>query len=164
MIRGIIIAVKNGAVRLFSADARSAGEFEDREFFQHYGFASRPKQGAEVIIIREGNHFVSIADGDRRYNIELEDGEVAIHDDLGQRVHLTRDGIVAESPKRITADAPEINLGGDRAGLLALIDERIITLINNHVHPNVQPGSGTSGKPLVQITAEMVCTEATRAK
>ena len=113
MIRGTLIKLLTGAVRLFSADGRSEGEFQNREFFQHYGMSSRPLPGAEIIIIREGNHFVSIADGDRRYQIELQDGEVAIHDDLKQKVHLTRSGIVAESSMKISAKAPQIELTGE---------------------------------------------------
>jgi len=115
MIRGTITRILNGAIRLFSADGRGEGEFEDREFLQHYGFSSRPQAGCAVVIIREGNHFVSIAEGDQRYYIELGEGEVALHDDLGQVVHLSREGIVAKSPKKIVAEAPAIELKGDVA-------------------------------------------------
>lgn len=113
MIRGTVIRILNGIIRRFDADGRSDGEFQGREMLQHYGFSSSPRPGAELVIIREGNHFVAIADGDRRCQITLEAGEVAIHDDQGQKVHLTRDGIVALSPKKITAQAPQLELQGN---------------------------------------------------
>lgn len=160
MIRGIIIKVENGAVRVFSADGRSEGEFANREFLQHYGVSSRPLPGAENIILGAGNFFVSIADGDRRYQIDLEEGEVALHDDLGQKVHLTREGIVIEGQHRLTASMPEINLGGDRETLRALIDERILALINAHVHP---VAGDKTAPPVVPILPIDVCTVVTKA-
>jgi phage gp45-like len=40
------------------------------------------------------SHPIVLVVGDRRYRLKnLQDGEVAIYDDLGQKVHLTRDGI-----------------------------------------------------------------------
>ena len=45
------------------------------------------------------SHGVAFVTGDRRYRLyKLVDGEVALHDDLGHQVHLTRDGIVVSAP------------------------------------------------------------------
>ena len=57
---------------------------------QHYGFTSRPLAGAEIIIINEGNNYIGIASDDRRYRIALEDGEVALFTDEGDKIHLKR--------------------------------------------------------------------------
>jgi hypothetical protein len=164
MIRGVLISLAEGVIRRFSADGRVPGEFEDRELLQHFGFASRPPAGADLIIIREGNHFVCVADGHRKYTFELKDGEAALFDSRGQSVHLSQDGIMVTTDKKIEAEAPEINLGGDRDGLLRLIDERILELLNAHTHQGVMPGPGTTGAMTVPITAEQVCTDVTRAK
>ncbi len=93
MIRGLIQIFSGlaGKIPRFTAGGRTGESIDDREAFQHYGFASRPKTGAECIIIREGNHFIMIADDDRRYRIALEGGEAAIYTDEGDKVHLKRD-------------------------------------------------------------------------
>jgi hypothetical protein len=47
--------------------------------------------GAEIIIIREGNHILAIASDDRRYRLAVEEGEVALYTDEGDKIHLKRD-------------------------------------------------------------------------
>lgn len=91
MIRGIVIVVLEGLIKRFSASGRNGESFSSREYFQHYGFTSRPKEGAEIIIIKEGNHYIAVASDDRRYRLALEDGEVALYTDEGDKIHLKRD-------------------------------------------------------------------------
>ena len=91
MIRGIVISVWEGLIKRFSASGRASETIGNREYMQHYGFTSRPKAGAEIIIINEGNHYLGIASDDRRYRLALEDGEVALYTDEGDKVHLKRD-------------------------------------------------------------------------
>jgi phage gp45-like len=95
MIRGIVIKVTEGFIKLFSATGRTDESFDQREYFQHYGYTSRPLPGAEIIIIREGNLIIGIASDDRRYRISLEEGEVALYTDEGDKVHLKR-GMIME--------------------------------------------------------------------
>ena len=90
MIRGIVDAVVEGAIKRLSAAGFAGETFADREYFQHYGFTSRPLPGAEVIFVREGNHIVAIASDDRRYRLTIEAGEAALYDDQGQAVHFKR--------------------------------------------------------------------------
>jgi phage gp45-like len=161
MIRGIVKSVVQGVIQRVSATVWGNGAIDDRELFQHYGYSSRPLAGSEVIFIRQGNHFIAIASDDRRYRIALEEGECAIYDDLGQKVHLTRDGIVAASSKRINATAPlveivatakvtvttpllevsgDIKAGGgvsDRKGSIQAMRDTH----NAHLHPDPQGGS-----------------------
>lgn len=94
MIRGIVKSVVEGVVKRFSAFGRPDETIDNREYFQHYGYTSRPKAGAEIIIIREGGHFVAVASDDRRYRIALEEGEVALYTDEGDKVHLKRGRII----------------------------------------------------------------------
>jgi len=110
MIRGIIKTVAEGLIKRFSATGRADETIDNREYFQHYGFTSRPLGGAEAIIIKEGNHIIMIASDDRRYRLRIEEGEAALYDDLEQKVYLTRNGIVASSPIKITAEAPEVDI------------------------------------------------------
>ena len=73
---------------------------DDVEHFQHYGFTSVPLPGAEGIALAVGGntgHTVLINVDDRRYRLTgLAGGEVALYDDLGHQVRLTRTGIVVD--------------------------------------------------------------------
>ncbi len=105
VIRGIIDAVVEGAIKRISLRGVAGEKLVDREIFQHYGFTSRPLAGAEGITIREGNCFYVIAEDDRRYRIAIENGEVCIFDDQGQAVHFKRDKqIHVYGTDKLTAD------------------------------------------------------------
>ncbi|ABP61254.1 phage baseplate assembly protein V [Enterobacter sp. 638] len=75
------------------------------EHLEPYGFTSRAQSGAEAIILfpdGDRSHAVAIAVADRRYRMKgLKTGEVAIYDDLGQSVTLTRTGIVVDGGGKI---------------------------------------------------------------
>ena len=66
----------------------------------HYGLASVPHPGADAAVLfvagnRSGG--VVIAVNDQRYRLQgLADGEVALYDDLGHKVLLSRTGIVID--------------------------------------------------------------------
>jgi phage gp45-like len=108
MIRGTVKRVTQGPIQRVSAKVWGDGSVDNRELIQHYGYTSRPAEGAEVIFIREGGQFIAIGSDDRRYRITLEEGEVALYDDLGQKVQLTRTGIVLESTLQVTIKSPQI--------------------------------------------------------
>lgn len=67
---------------------------------QNYGFTSVPHPGAEGIAVFPGGdraNGIVVALGDRAVRLRgLADGEVAMYDDLGHKVHLTRTGIVVD--------------------------------------------------------------------
>lgn len=89
------------------------------EHFQHYGFTSVPHPGAEGVGLSIGgstNHMVVLNVDDRRYRMKgLEGGEVAIYDDQGQSVHLTREGIVVKGAglPMVFEDTPSITFRAD---------------------------------------------------
>jgi len=164
MIRGIVIKVIEGFIKLFSATGRLGESFEQREYFQHYGFTSRPLAGAEIIIIREGNHILAIASDDRRYRLALEEGEMAIYTDEGDKIHLKRDRkLHITSGGEVTVFCDIINLGDIREEIRKLIDDRLLALYNNHIHGGVETGGGQTGAPVVPLTEENVCTAKTKA-
>ncbi len=109
MIRARVKSVLEGAIKRFSAYGRPDEEFADREYFQHYGFTSRPLADGEMIVIRDGNHVVAIASDDRRYRIALEAGEVAIYTDEGDHVRLKRgQEIYVKSGNKVMVDAANL--------------------------------------------------------
>lgn len=68
------------------------------EHIEPYGFTARAHAGAEAILLfpdGDRSHAVTLAVSDRRYRLKgLKSGEVALYDDRGQSVTLTREGIV----------------------------------------------------------------------
>lgn len=89
-----------------------AGELLDGvERATDYGFASHPQPGAEGVLLSIAGvrgQSVIVAVGDRRYRFALAEGEVALFDDLGQSVHLSRDGIRVVSPIKVEIEAPVV--------------------------------------------------------
>lgn len=79
---------------------------------QPYGFTSHPHPGAEAYAAFHGGiraHGIVFCVGDRRYRLTgLEQGEVALHDDLGNKVWLKRTGILLEGVVRVDVVAPII--------------------------------------------------------
>lgn len=96
---------------------------------------------------------------DRRYRLQgLAAGEVALYDDLGQKVHLTRGGIVIDgaglpmtiqNTPHLTADTAQFTLTGDLAvqGKIDAVGDvtaGTISLID-HVHSGITPGGSNTG-------------------
>lgn len=104
--RAILAAVSDGgAIQTAQAKCLADEIHDDVERVQEYGFTSVPLAGAEAVLVFPGgnrDHGLIIAVDDRRYRLKaLANGEVALYDDLGQYVHLKRDGIKAYSPQNI---------------------------------------------------------------
>lgn len=78
-----------------------------------YGLSYRPKPGCQAYIAfpsGDRTRGFALVVGDRQYNLELAEGEVALHDDQGQKVHLKRDGILIETPFNFEVRADKIKL------------------------------------------------------
>jgi len=109
--RGIVrLVTEADGLQHLQVDGLADETLDGVEHAQDYGFASSPLPGAIGLLLaiagRRGQA-VAVGVGDRRYRIALEKGEVAIHDDQGQKVHLTRDGIVIETSKALSVTAGE---------------------------------------------------------
>lgn len=148
-----------------------AGETKDRlEHFEPYGFTSHPLDGAEAataFLDGDRSHGLVLVVADRRYRLRaLQAGEMAIHDDQGQKVHLTRDGIVVDgaglpmiftNTPSITHDTPDVymtgrlHVEGDIIGAAEVFDHMIKSMsdmrevYNDHDHDD--PVSGVTSDP-----------------
>ncbi|BCB28439.1 phage assembly protein [Sulfurimicrobium lacus] len=75
-----------------------------------YGFSYRPKPGCQTYLqfpAGDRSFGVAIVIGDKRYQMDLEEGEVALHDDLGNYVKIKRGGIIeAQATTKVIADTP----------------------------------------------------------
>ena len=123
-VRGM---VARAIVRLVD-DARQAQEVQIElladesqdavERFQNYGLTSVPHAGAEALVVFAGglrSHGVVLAVEDRRYRLTgLEDGEVALFDDLGNVVKLGRDALSLTAVTKVMVSAPVVDVAADR--------------------------------------------------
>jgi phage baseplate assembly protein V len=127
LVRSILSSVVQGAIARFSGSGRIGEAFAGREYFQHYGFTSRPKAGAEGLVLIQGNTVYLIATDDRRYRIALEEGEVALYTDEGDRIHLKRGGeILVSSQGTVTIEgATEVAIDSATVAITATGDVTI---------------------------------------
>lgn len=123
--------------------AGNAGTVRDKvHHAQPYGLSARPTKGAEAVMVNLGGdaaQSICILIADRRYVLELEEGEAALHDDQGQKVHLTRTGIVIESKDPVRMNTPNVICSGDVtiSGISFL----------GHFHSGISPGSDNTNVP-----------------
>lgn len=165
LARGTVV-LANAASKMQTLQVKLlSGEVKDGiEHFEAYGLTAHPKSGAEHITLFMGgdrSHGVTIMVADRRYRLAgLAEGEVALYDDLGQKVHLTRTGIVVHSTL-ITLDAPTVhvtgnlNVDGNITGQMDISDHDnksmsgMRSIYNSHTHSDPQGGSvGTPGSSM----------------
>lgn len=115
--RGRLTAVDDsGPVQSVQAQLSQSELRDGTPRVAEYGFHSNPPAGADAVLVFLGGdrtQGVVIACGHQKYRMTgLASGEVALADDLGQTVYLTRTGIVVKGaglPMLIT-DTPQITL------------------------------------------------------
>lgn len=107
LARGVVESVDDSPMmRTVQAEFLPGDVREGLEHFEPYGFTSRVKEGAEAIgafFNGDRSHGIVLVTADRRFRLHVEEGEVAVFDDKGQKVVLKRDGILVETPKNLTA-------------------------------------------------------------
>lgn len=107
LARGVVESVDDSPMmRTVQAEFLPGDVREGLEHFEPYGFTSRVKEGAEAIgafFNGDRSHGVVLVTADRRFRLHVQEGEVALFDDQGQKVVLKRDGILVETPKNLTA-------------------------------------------------------------
>ena len=117
-VRGIVerCRVTNASggtpLRTLQAEMRYQDVRDNIEHIEAYGLTSEPHVNSEGVALSlngDPNHTVVIMVADRRYRMTgLKTGEVALYDDLGRSVYLTRDGIVingADSPIQVNTSS-----------------------------------------------------------
>jgi phage baseplate assembly protein V len=128
---------------------------DDIEHMQNYGFTSHAKGGDVAVAFIGGNREqgIVLAVDDRRYRITMEAGEVAMYDDLGNKVELLRDMVKVTAVQHAEVQAPTIKLMGDLEVLGNVkIDGNIDstgTITNNgkHIDSTHTHSNGGAGAP-----------------
>jgi len=159
IIRGLVKAVRPAkkAANPARCDAhgREDEEFEDREMFQQYGFASRPPEDTQCLLLRSGQNVFMIASDGTEYKAKLEDGEVAISDKFDNVIHLKKGGEILIKGGKVTVDSQEatvkgvkvtvesamVNLGSETA--LGVITEGSVIMCPILEMPHVLTGVGS---------------------
>lgn len=139
-----------------SVDVLSGESLSRVERFAHYGFTSRPRPGAEAVVLCLGgnrDHPVVIAEEDRTQRPvgTLAEGEVLVYAAGGARVHLKADGsVVVTAPAGAVVDGDlevtgDVTAGGDVSDALGKLSG-LRAHYNVHVHTD--PQGGSTGPPL----------------
>lgn len=102
-----------------------------------YGLSYRAKKGSRAYLFfpsGDRSYGVALVIGDKRYQMDLQEGEVALHDDEGNYVHLKRGGIIeVKASNRVIADTPIFETTGDAViGGISFL---------GHTHPDAQGGN-----------------------
>lgn len=146
--RGVVRSVNDATGRQQVQVELLKDELRDNvEHMQNYGFTSHPLGGDVAVAFLGGNReqgIVLVVD-DRRYRLSLQPGEVAIYDDLGNRIELLRDLIKITAVAKVQIEAPEVQIIGnlDVQGTVTTTG----TLINNGkavgaTHTHIDNGAG----------------------
>ncbi|MBD3728769.1 MAG: phage baseplate assembly protein [Sphingomonadales bacterium] len=126
----------NRTAQALQLDLLSDETQDDVERFQNYGFTSHPHPGAEALVGFVGglrSHGIVFAVEDRRYRARaLQQGEVAIYDDLGNMVLLGREAITVTGVARVEVAAPvvlvdsaDLRLGGEGGAKIARVGDDV---------------------------------------
>ena len=119
-----------------------------------YGFSYRPKGGSQAYLLfpaGDRSYGVALVVGDKRYQMELVEGEVALHDDENNFVHLKRGGTIeVKAATKVIADTPlfettqDCKIGGNLE-VVGGVKSRGKVIDDTHTHTSSAPGSPTSG-------------------
>lgn len=124
-----------------------------------YGFSYRSKPGSRAYLqfpAGDRSYGVALIIGDKRYQVDLQEGEVAMHDDEGNHVLMKRGGIIeAKAATKVIAQTPLFETSGDAkiGGKLFALGGLEVTgtatangknIDESHTHTSTLPGTPTS--------------------
>ncbi len=114
--RRLQLAIAQGVVNLVGANKVQVRVLDGEPLtnidrVEPYGLSYRPKKGSRSYLFfpaGDRSYGVALVIGDKRYQMELQEGEVALHDDEeGSHVLLKRGGIIeAKAATKVIADTP----------------------------------------------------------
>lgn len=171
LARGLVKVVNDSAgIQIMQVKFNPLQTIDNLPRCAEYGFTSNPPEDSDAVVAFAGgdrSNGVVIATGNAKYRMkQLATGEVAIHDNIGQSVYLTANGIVingggnpmtvTNTPK-IRAETPLFECTGDIVDNCdstgrSMVADRAIFDGHQHQVKNVQGGSSnvTSEVPIQQ--------------
>lgn len=161
--RGVVRGVSDSGKRQTVQVELLKDELRDGvERMQNYGLTSHPHPGGDACVVFVGGNReqgIVVAFENRQFRIVgLQQGEVCMYDDLGNRVSLLRDMVKIEAVTHLEAIAPTMKITSAVTidGSLTVNGPVVTvgTITNNsknigstHNHPGVATGSGNTGAP-----------------
>lgn len=157
--RGVLRGVNDDGKRQLLQVELLQGELRDGvERMQNYGFNSHPTGGDVAALSVAGNReqIIVLAVDDRRYHLVLQPGEVAMFDDLGNKVELLRDMVKITAVQHCEVEAPttllksavtidgSLTVNGNVA-TTGTITNNGKNIGSTHTHPG--DSGGTTGTP-----------------
>ncbi len=124
-----------------------------------YGTSYRPpRKGFQAYMVfpaGDRSHGLCLLIGDKRYQMDLQPGEVALHDDEGNHVHIKRGGVIeVKAATKVIAQTPLFETSGDAkiGGKLTVLGGADVTgtMTNNgknvgDTHTHAETGGNTLG-------------------
>ena len=146
-----------GFSRLFSGKGTLGGDYTDRQIFQQSGFTSIPGDGAQGVVLQNGQNYICIATEDNPDNVpELQNkGDVAIYSGSDYVIKISADGSIEMTGSKIEIKGDgtpgSVVLG---AGVAEdLMRDSIIQKYNNHGHIETGSPGGTTSAPVITPTS-----------
>ncbi len=110
-----LVTYSNG-VRFIQIQTEGGLLHDDVEHIEPFGFTSHAFSGAEAVVLSfkgNGSHTVAIMVDDKRYKLQIEEGDVAIYNRHGDKVHIKDDGnIEIKASIKVLIDTPEAEFTG----------------------------------------------------
>lgn len=82
-----------------------------------YGFSYRPKPGCQAYLVfpqGDRSYGIALVIGDKQYQMDLQEGEVALHDDEGNWVLIKRGGTIhVKAATEVFSEAPLFKTSAD---------------------------------------------------
>lgn len=116
--RGVLDRVSyKGSVRLLQVKLPGGNVLSDIEHLEPFGFTSHAPKGAETIVLAlagNGSHSLVLLVGDRRYRMKIDEGEAALYNQFGDRVHIKNNReIELKSAVKVLLDTPKTECTGE---------------------------------------------------
>jgi len=165
VVRGLNTATKCQMLQVVMAGGEGKSDIEHME---PYGFTAAPLMGAEAVAAYfdgDRSHGVVLVVADRRFRIKgLQSGEVAVYDDQGQSVTLTRAGIIVDgagkpitftnaTKARFEMDIEATGEIKDKCDSSGLTMSAMRVAYNSHTHKENGSGGGTTDAPAQKMGA-----------
>ncbi|MGI4849550.1 MAG: phage baseplate assembly protein V [Janthinobacterium lividum] len=152
----------SGNVQLLQVQLSASELKDDIPRLAEFGFTSMPPVGSDVLVVfmgRDRSNGAIVATNHQASRMKnLKSGEVAIFDDQGQSIYLTRSGIVIDGggmPISI-ANSPTVSIAGDLEVAGTVTAPFVVGTTNvtfggksgiSHMHSDVENGPNNSGPP-----------------
>lgn len=157
--RGFIESVDDSTqIQKIKAKIMAEESLDELERLQDYGFASKPLPNAEILVVfPNGNrgHGVVIKADDRRFRIKnLQNGEVAIYTDEGDKIHFKRGRKIEVTTLELTVNAQtKVDVNTQTANVIASTVANVQAPTTNITSPT---GVNVT-TPLMAVTGLISC-------